>query len=646
MKRAIAIALITAGALAAQAGRTLADMEPVLAQIAAYEHGQSSDPQARFSDFVRDSMPSPQLLRQIEARLLKFLQSNATAAGKEFAFRELSLFGTDASVPVLAPMLANAETAEWARYALANIPGPKADEALRQALGKTDGRVKVGIINSLDRRRDSKAVPALAALLSPSTPPEIAAAAAAALGDIATRPALDALASARGKVSGATKERVSEAYVACADQFARRGDKADAARAYRQLLAPGEPRTVRIPALAGLAATEGRAAAPVLTGEIEGQDPECQAAAIRFLSGIPDPEITEVLIKEFPKLAPAGQVRVLTALAVRGDQSARPLAMTAAKSGDAAVRTAALAALGRLGDSSSVAVLAEAAAAGPGPMQNAARQSLYGMRGAGVDAAIVEAIGSASGAVKAELIAATGDRGTLAAADVLTKAVQDPDPAVHREALRALKNVAGPAQVPALVDLLLKASSSSERRDAAQTLASVVKRSQPAPVEAVVSAYKATSAVEPKLSLLQVMGDVSSDQALPLVRGGLHDSDRQIARAAILALSGWETSVPMPDLLSVAKGGSDPALQVLALRGYVKLLSLPSQRPVPESARLLGEAMQLAKATSERRMVLSLLPTYPCKESLELAQASLNDQAVSREAKAAIGQINDAMKLK
>jgi HEAT repeat protein len=650
-KIAILSVLMSAAALAAQAqppaggARTLADMEPVLAQLATYHFGDSRVQQAQFIQFVQDSLGSPELLKQIEARLLKFLQSDATAAGKDFAFRELGLIATNASIPVLTPMLTRADTAEMARYALARIPGPAVDEALRNSLDKATGNIKIGIVNSLGQRRDAKSVPVLAALISPSNP-EITEAAAAALAGIADRPALDALAAARSKVSGPLRERLSVAYVEGADRFAARGDKAAAVSVYRQLIAPQESQTVRIRALAGLAAMDGKSAVPALTAEVESKDLRMQTAAIRLLGGIPGADITKVMVTEFPKLPAAGQVLLLGALANRGDVSARPLVMTALKSVAPEVRAAALAALGKLGDSSSVKLLAEQAAAGQGAEQTAARKSLSGLSGSGVDAAIIAAIGSTSGKVKAELIAAAGERGATNAADTLAKAAQETDPDVHREAVRALKNVAGPAQIPALLDLLLKASTAPDRRDATQTLASVLRRSQPAPVGAVLAAYKTASAVEPRLSLIEVLGQTSSEEALPLLRDGLKDSNPEVVRAAILALSGWDSPAPLADLLPIAKSGSSPALQILALRGYLKLLALPSQRPDTDSARLLGEAMRLASQPAEKITVLSLLQAFPCKESLQLAEASVGDEAVATEAKAAVDRINRALKYK
>src|SRR5207249_2692394 len=137
-----------------------AAMEPMLSKIASYQYGQSREALAQLSLFVEGAMGSPALLKAIEARLLQFLQSDATGAAKQAAFKELSRIATDASVPVLSGMLMRAETSEMARYALARIPGPAVDDALRRALDQASGITKIGIINSLGQRRDAKAVPA------------------------------------------------------------------------------------------------------------------------------------------------------------------------------------------------------------------------------------------------------------------------------------------------------------------------------------------------------------------------------------------------------------------------------------------------------------------------------------------------------
>jgi HEAT repeat protein len=676
---AAALALITAAAQtppqpSVRPAHTAAEIDRLLARISTYEVGANPAPAIEFDELVEQSMASAEFRKVIETRLLQFLQSKATAAAKEVAYRGLSLVGTNASVPVLAPLLTHVETAEMARYALAAIPGPEADEALRKSLGQApNDQVRIGIVGSLGHRKDAKSVPALAGMVSFSNA-ELTGAVLAALANIADQPSLDALAAARSKSSGQVRDLAAEAYVACADQFRARGDKATAVGVYRQMIAPGEPPMIRIRALAGLTGAEGRGALQDLTAAIESGDSQTQPVAIRLLNGIPGPDITRALVAEVPNVPAFAQVHLLTALAWRGDVSARPAALAALKSDVPEVRAAALAGLGKLGDDTSVMALAEAAAAGKEPEQSAARRSLSELRGSGIDPAIVAAIGSSSGKVRAELILAAGERVTVSAADVLVRVARETDPEARREALRALRNVGGSGQAQALLDLLVKAPAAAERRDATQTLSMVLRRSTSATVGAVIAAYQTTSAIEARLSLIEVMGQSSSDAALPLLRSSLNDANPQIARAAVLALTGWDTPAPLMDLFNLAKGGPrtvpmdqpDPAagrggpagggrglgapptnnLQVLALRGVLKLMLAPSQRPASGSGAMLAESMRLASQTAEKINILSMLPYFPSRESLEVAQAAVRDPAVANEAKVAVAQVQEALKLK
>jgi HEAT repeat protein len=637
-KSAVGLLLAIATATVALAQ---ARLETLLAKIATYEYGDSREPLAQFTRLAEDSLRSPATISQIEAALLKFLQSEATPAAKDFALRELSRIATDKSVPALAGMLAQPETAEMARYALARIPGNAADDALVRALPKAPGSVRIGIVNSLGQRRTQKSVPALRPLLI-SKEPGLAEAAAAALSDIGDQTALEALGTAKNKAAGPMRERFTDAYIRCAGRLENSGNKSAALKVYRELIGSAEPERIRIAALAGLAANDPASAVPALTTELSASNLDIQAAAIRLLSGISDPKVTTILVQHFPKLSPPGQIKMLAALADRGDKSATPLFTESLKTPD--LRIAALTGLSKLGDASTISVLAEAAATSAEAERDAARTSLYSIRGPAIDPAIVSALQSASGKTKVELIMAAGERGIAPAADLLVKAVDEKDPEIHRESLRALRNVAGPPQIPALLQMLVKSTTTSDRRETAQTLASVLKRSEAANVDAVISTYKTTGEMPARLALLEVLGQTSSDQALPVLQAGLKDGSAEIARGSILALSEWGSPAPLPNLLSVAQSGANPTLQVLALRGYLKLIALPSERSVVENARMLGEAMQLAKQPAEKRTILSLLSTFPSKESLQVAEAATKDQAVATEAKSAVDRINGLLK--
>ena len=69
--------------------------------------------------------------------------------------------GTGKDVPALAPLLLREDLTMSARLALQAIPGIEAGEALRAAVEKTSGLIKVGIIDSLGARREVAAVATL-----------------------------------------------------------------------------------------------------------------------------------------------------------------------------------------------------------------------------------------------------------------------------------------------------------------------------------------------------------------------------------------------------------------------------------------------------------------------------------------------------
>lgn len=127
-------------------------MDQQLAAIKAYDFGSSRAALTAFSDEIRKAYGKPEELKKYETALDDVLKSEAKFAGKQYAARELSIIGTEQSVPVLAGMLTNEEYSDMARYALERIPGVAADKALLAALPKAQGKAKIGIINSLGER--------------------------------------------------------------------------------------------------------------------------------------------------------------------------------------------------------------------------------------------------------------------------------------------------------------------------------------------------------------------------------------------------------------------------------------------------------------------------------------------------------------
>ena len=150
-------------------------------------------------------------------------------------------------------MLNDPKLSDLARYALERYPEEigTVDEALRNALQKTTGKTKVGIINTLGERRDSKSVKALGELIYDSDK-IVAVAAVSAIGKIGGLEATDVLAKAKDKTSGDLKLVVLDSYLKCADQLAAQGRKEQALAIYKELSDKELPVVIRT------AATRGR----------------------------------------------------------------------------------------------------------------------------------------------------------------------------------------------------------------------------------------------------------------------------------------------------------------------------------------------------------------------------------------------------
>jgi type 1 glutamine amidotransferase len=232
-------------------GTEMETLQELQEKIKTYDWGQSRLALTEVSDIIKKAYSSPTELKNTEKTLLDVLTSDSTRAGKQFVCRQLSIIGTEQSVPVLSKMLTDEETSDMARYALERIPSDKVDEALRSALSKAKDKPRIGIINSLGQRRDKESVRALSRFID-NADETTAIAAAAALGQIADSKATEVLAAAKDKTKGKLRAQVLDSYLRCADQLVAEGKKAEALVIYKNLQKENMPKQIRTAALTGM----------------------------------------------------------------------------------------------------------------------------------------------------------------------------------------------------------------------------------------------------------------------------------------------------------------------------------------------------------------------------------------------------------
>lgn len=591
----------------------ISGLDSALADLAKYDRGQEQAPLRRFEREMSLLGPSMQAAAEAERKMLPLLTGNAPLGAKDAVCRQLAAIGSEASVPALASLLAKKETAEMARYALEGIPGSAAISALRDRLANAPREEQLGIMMSLGRRKDEGAVTTLARLVK-SSDASVAVAAANALGMIGSPTAQQGIASA---ASGG-----SDALLTAAE-----GAPASAAASIYTGLLTATSGDVRAAALGGLARTAAPGAATALSSALGDSSATVRSAAIAGLARVD----ATALAGAMSRLDGIGRIQAVNALAARQGKQALPVLLASAKSATVEERCAARRALAEAGGGGQVPMLVEIASRTTGEEQAAARFALTRMPGADVDSAIASAFGGAARGPKIELIHAAGERGQSASAAALLTATADADPGVRREAIRALKAVATPAQASQLTALLVK-SAGDDPADYEAALTAAVRRAAKPDIQPVVAALESSKSADVQASLVAVLASSGAPEALPVLRQALANADSSIQRAAVKGLTDWPTADPLDDLKTVAQSGTDPAAKVLALRGAVKLAQLPSERNPATTAKILGELFGMATRPDEKRIVIAALQRVPTAESLEIVRAAKSDPSVAAEA--------------
>ena len=170
---------------------------------------------------------------------------------KAKACQRIGELGAKEAVPSLAALLGDEHLSAYARYGLEPITDPSADDALRAALSKLKGVPLIGVINSIGKRRDAKASSALAKMIH-GPDPDVARAAAAALGSIGGASSAKELQAALPKTTGLTKMAVADACLVCAERLLAQGERDQALSLYASLTASGVPKPARLGAMSGI----------------------------------------------------------------------------------------------------------------------------------------------------------------------------------------------------------------------------------------------------------------------------------------------------------------------------------------------------------------------------------------------------------
>jgi len=576
--------------------------------------------------------------------LIAVLQSDAPKSEKAITCKQLAIYGTEQSVPALAPLLADKELASWARIALEAIPGSVADAALRNALGKLDGWLLVGAINSIGVCRDVHAVDILVQKLEDADA-GVASAAAVALGHIGGEQAATALTQALVDAPVGVRSAVAEGCILCAERFLAHDTTAEAVKLYDTVLQADVPDQRHLEAIRGAILARQSAGVPLLIKQLRSDDKKRLGIGLRTARELPGRDVTEALAVELDRLSPDRRPLLLLALADRSDSAVLPTVYKAAQSSSMNLRITAINILIRLGDVSCVPVLLKAATEDDARLEQAAKETLVRLPGNDVDADLLARLPQAQGKLRQVLIELAGQRQISEALPAIVSSLHDTDIGIRGTAVRTIGIIGQDRQTADLVKLLQETNSSSERTDIKEALLAVTGRCG---VACISHLQPLTQSRDSELHMigLHALAIVGGPDALAAVKSAIENAEPPVQDEAVRILSTWPNNWPEDSqagqaLLMLTTSAGKMPHQVLGLRGYLQYIRGNKELSNEQKVAKVKDVQSHINRPEEKRQAIAILAEAPSVSAMDLLTALGEDKAVAEEAYSAMVRIAD-----
>ena len=273
----------------------------------------------------------------------------------------------------------------------------------------------------------------------------------------------------------------------------------------------------------------------------------------------------------------------------------------------------------------------------------AAQTALRGLPGKEVDAGLTARLDSAEKKVRLRVIQLLGVRRATSAAPLLVEAAREDDPGTRLAALTALEGLAGPAEIPALLELLVNVAAPEELDTAERALSAACGKSGD-PDSCAEKLVGLLPEARPALkeAILRLLHSIGGSRSCRAVLTAVDDADADVRGTAFRLLGEWPTAEAAPDLLRLAKSSTDPTDKLLCLRS---LLRLAGNKDVPVDQRLglCRQAAPLIQRNEEKKLLLGVLGGLPTPDALSLATPYLEDPATQEEACAAVLSIGEQL---
>jgi HEAT repeat protein len=601
-------------------------------QLPQYAHGQDIAPLLSIERAVIESMASPESRAAMAQKLSEVLGQNETsAAAQQFICLQLRQVGTAAQVPQLSSLLATPEKQDMALAALASIPGAESTQVLRDALKTLPYPALIVAIDAAGSHQDVGSIESLKKLMTHDNR-MVRMASLHALSRMTDPGAIEFV------CEWALQQDMpwSADVAGCMLQIVRTKTLAREMDAAKSLLGAmavsAQSSSTQRAALGGsLNLLEGEARNNWIVASLTSENAQARMVAAAHLRELPD-EIIAELLSRLSDFSDDIVMLLIESSAERRNLELLPLCRTLLGQDTLNRKLAGVRILGRLGDPAVIPDLIALLAAEQ-ELSAAASQALLRMPREAVGPALLAALSRSELCTPA--IQVLREMKYYEAIDPLVERAASKDRNAYLPALAGLAGIADPddADLPRLFGLLSRTAAGAHRDEVEKTIAQVCNKlpEGTSPAQPVLAWLKEHPTERLVLSL-PLLGRLGGPESLTAIEAELPSKDPSTADAALRGLCNWPTAEVADKLSSLAVSGADKRTRRRALRAYVRVVSLPSQRPESDTLTMLQTAMKQAEEPEDRTLVLERAATVRTMECIRWLASFLDDPACAQQA--------------
>ena len=338
-------------------------------------------------------------------------------------------------------------------------------------------------------------------------------------------------------------------------------------------------------ALALVVAALGERALPDLLAAADSPDRSFRGSALALAASIPGEDATLAWVEKARTSPSDVRADILAMLGERGDAAALPFVRESLRSGDEAVRLAAIPAAARLGGEAVLPDLLPLLGSAGAEESAVLKTALLGYPGALVVPEAVRLLDSTPLPARAVLIEVLGEKGARDQTERVFRLCEDPEPATPRRLRsRPWPGSPGTPTCPVSSRWPEAAGKGDDRTRLQEAIVAVVRRN-PDPdqrADGLLDLLR-DSAPAGKIVILEVLPKVGGTKPLRAVVEETGSPDPAVQSAAVTALARWPEEAAADELARLASTTRDPEHFRSAVEGYVRLV-----RPVEPAHR--GEA--------------------------------------------------------